>query len=214
MVDKLGEEIAFDINSLETTQKQHQAQMQEIRIQMEKQELGFRQEILSCEQAIAKAGKGAASVPSAGKGQTATYLKALCNPSEVPEGVQSSEVNYLISLIDKQLKVHCSEDRMKAISRNSISDLKFRYKKLKDDQKYLLEKYDRIKSKLKDNNRLLDKIRANSLRGHGSRSASKHREMEYLSIRKFGRFLTFLKQSLEGLVQIDEEAHERDLKLV
>lgn len=142
------------------------------------------------------------------------YLKGLCHPDDAPEGIQPSEINYLVSLIDKQLKVHCSEDRMKAISRNSISELKYKYKKLKEDQKYLVGKYDKIKSRLMDNNRLLDKIRANSLRSHGSRSASKHREMEYLSIRKFGRFLTYLKKTIESLTLLDEGAYERDLKMI
>lgn len=66
MVDKLGEEIAFDINSLETTQKQHQSQLDEVRILIEKQELTFKQEMLNIEKGMAKVA-GKASVPSAGK---------------------------------------------------------------------------------------------------------------------------------------------------
>lgn len=81
---------------------------------------------------------------------------------------------------------------------------------MKDDMRYLIGRYDRIKSKLKDNNRLLDKIRNNSQRQHENRSASKHREMEYLTIRKFGKFMEMLREILLKGQRNDRNAHIRD----
>ena len=56
-----------------------------------------------------------------------------------------------------------------------------------------------MRQKIKDQTRLYEKIRANSHRGYANRSASKHRDMEYLSKNKFGAFMGYLKETLEQM---------------
>lgn len=65
-------------------------------------------------------------------------------------------------LIDNSIKAFCSDDRIKLITRGVISDLKYQCKKFREEQKYMINKYEKVKQKIKDQNRLLDKIRNNS----------------------------------------------------
>lgn len=77
----------------------------------------------------------------------------------------------------------------------------------------LYYKYDNIKEKLKDQNRLLEKIRANSHRSHKSRSTSKVRDMDYLSKNSFSSFLNELHQSFSIVFAMLEDAYQRDANL-
>ena len=96
--------------------------------------------------------------------------------------------------MEKHLKAHGSltEDTVKGLIRHQLKDIKYQQKKYKEETVRLFYKYDHIKEKMKDQNRLLEKIRANSHRSHKSRSTSKVREMEYLSKNGFSTFLNEL----------------------
>lgn len=146
-------------------------------------------------------GTGAASVPSANAPAGSSFPGT------------SLDVSAIQALVNKNIKLMCSEDKIRSITRASLQDIKFQFKKLKEDQRYMIEKYDRVKMRLRDQNRLLEKIRYNSQRSHGSRSASKHREKEYITTRKFGAFITFLLQTLEALIKNDEQALRRQARL-
>jgi hypothetical protein len=73
--------------------------------------------------------------------------------------------------------------------RHQLKDIKYQQKKYKEETVRLCYKYENIKEKMKDQNRLLEKIRANSHRSHKSRSTSKVRDIEYLSKTAFSDFL-------------------------
>ena len=60
----------------------------------------------------------------------------------------------------------------------------------------------------------MDKIRNNSHRKYATRSASKHREAEYLSKNKFGSFLGQLKFSMDLLVTMLEDGHQRENRML
>ena len=62
-----------------------------------------------------------------------------------------------------------------------MKDVKYQQKKQREEQVRLQYKYDSVKQKLKDQNRLLEKIRNNAHRGHNSRSASKVRDIDLIS---------------------------------
>ena len=67
-------------------------------------------------------------------------------------------------------------------------------------------KYEKIKEKLRDQNRLLEKIRNNSHKRHNSRSNSKKKENEYLSKKSFKSFLENLAQSFNIIFDKLEES--------
>lgn len=71
-------------------------------------------------------------------------------------------------------------------------------------------KYEKIKEKLRDQNRLLEKIRNNSHKRHNSRSNSKKKENEYLSKKSFKSFLENLAQSFNIIFDKLEESFQRD----
>jgi hypothetical protein len=60
----------------------------------------------------------------------------------------------------------------------------------------------------------VDKIRNNSHRKYATRSASKHREAEYLSKNKFGSFLGQLKFSMDLIVKMLEDGHKRENRML
>ena len=60
---------------------------------------------------------------------------------------------------------------------------------------------------------MLEKIRHNSHRNHSTRSASKHREMDYVSKRNFGTFLGQLKESFDLVFSMLDDAFRRDTKI-
>lgn len=97
--------------------------------------------------------------------------------------------------------------------RTAVSDLKYQQKKMKEEQKYMVHKYDAVKQKLRDQNRLLEKIRNNSQKRHRSRSASRHRDQSYLTKHRFGVFMSLLKESLDQVLCMQDQALQRDLQL-
>jgi hypothetical protein len=91
-----------------------------------------------------------------------------------------------------------------------MKDVKYQQKKQREEQVRLQYKYDSVKQKLKDQNRLLEKIRSNAHRGHNSRSASKVRDIDLVSRKNFGVFLGQLYLSFDLVFTRLDEAFKRD----
>lgn len=79
-------------------------------------------------------------------------------------------------------------------------------KKQRSDMKAVTEAYNNIKSKLKDQARLMDKIRNNSHARHTSRSASKKREMDIVSKKHFTQFIELLSDTFDISFGLHEDA--------
>ena len=52
------------------------------------------------------------------------------------------------------------------------------------------------------------------MKRHGSRSASKHRDTEYVSKRNFGTFLVSLKESLDNAYSRIDDGFARDVRII
>ena len=70
------------------------------------------------------------------------------------------------------------EDQVKSVVRGTTQDMRYQLKKYRDEVGRLGRRYDSVTRRLRDQNRLLEKIRSNSHANHRSRSASKKRESE------------------------------------
>lgn len=94
------------------------------------------------------------------------------------------------------------------------ADIKYQNKKLKDDISKVASKYENIKQKIRDQTRLVDKIRNNSHKRYQSRSASKHRDKEYLGKNQFGSFLEKFHFTVDEMIRLLEDGYKRDNKLM
>lgn len=177
-VDKLGEEIAFDINSIETQLKEHVRRIDDL----QSKSLELHQK---CD------------------GLTFQF-------NSRPQSVSQPNLPFDM---DKLLKKMVPEDLVKHALRSSLKDIKYQQKKQREDQMKMLQKYDNIKQKMKDQNRLLEKIRLNSWKRHSNRSNSRNHDMAQVSRRSFQHFVAQLHQTFLIVFHELEQAFSRDSKL-
>lgn len=99
-----------------------------------------------------------------------------------------------------------AEDQVKSVVRGTTQDMRYQLKKYRDEVGRLGRRYDSVNRKLRDQNRLLDKIRANSHASHRSRSASKKRDNEIVFKKQFSQFLDLLSDTFDLSFAMHEDA--------
>jgi hypothetical protein len=116
MIDKLGEEIAYDINQIENKLKEQQKEITEIQI------------------------------PFPLKSSTRNEKPIANDSPDIYNQVHSQVEKYLKMQTQKeQSKLANSDEKIKKIIRQSLSDVKYQNKKLKEDVSRIAGKYDNIK---------------------------------------------------------------------
>jgi len=116
MIDKLGEEIAYDINQIENKLKEQQKEITEIQI------------------------------PFPLKSSTRNEKPIGNDSPDIYNQVHSQVEKYLKMQMQKeQSKLANSDEKIKKIIRQSLSDVKYQNKKLKEDVSRIAGKYDNIK---------------------------------------------------------------------
>ena len=162
-IDKLGEEIAFDINQLE-------------------------QQI----------GDGKKAPP----GQEAKGSKRF----------DEMEPPMLTKLVSQAVGKR-SDENVKLAIRQTTQDMRYQLKKSKTEMKDLKDSFDAIRKRLKDQNRLFEKMSHNNQRRHTSRSISKKRVDDLVTKKHFTTFLDLLTETFDISFALHEDAFQRDAYL-
>ena len=139
-----------------------------------------------------------------------TNSKSNKQVSSVPKAQPDTDTAQIQKMIDNSIQGLVEEQRHLQKLQLEIKTLN---KKHKDELTKVHQECSSIKSKLKLQNRVFEKIRLNSLRTHSVKAAVRHRELEYYTKRDFFQFMRKLRESFEIVMQLLKEAFKRDQKI-